>query len=303
MNVGITIFNQIIKMFIMMITGYGIYKHALIDSTSVPKLSNILLYLATPCTIINSFNQAFSASKFNELIMCFLISIAVYLLNIVIAKILYKKNEEIERFCVVFSNAGFMGIPLVTGLFGSEAVFYISPFIVGFYLFVWTYGIIEMSGDKNNVTFKKVISNPSIWAVFIGLFIFLLPVKPYEPIMGAINTLGGMNTPLAMIILGTYLAKERPIDLFNSIKMYKISFIRLLVIPAVYVLLFNFLNVSETIKTVILIAACAPVGSTAPIFAQMFNKDAAYAAKVVCLSTILSLITMPAILSLANYIW
>lgn len=304
MEAGLTIFYQIIKMFIMMMVGYGLYKKAMINDDTTAKLSNILLMVATPCTIISSFNQAYSNEKLMGLVTCFVLSFIAYSGNILISRILYRKESEyVERFCVVFSNAGFIGIPLVTGLMGAEAVFYLSPFIVGFYLFVWTYGVIEMSGDKSNVTIKKIVTNPCIWAVLAGIVVFLLPVKPFTPIMEAITMMGNMNTPMAMLVLGAYLAKENLIEIFTSMKMYLVSFYRLILIPAVYMVLFAFLPIEVNIKTIILIGAAAPVGALAPVFAQMYKKDTGYGAKIVCLSTILSLITMPIILVITEMIW
>ena len=304
MEAGLTIFYQIIKMFIMMVVGYGLYKKSMINDDTTAKLSNILLMIATPCTIITSFNQTYSTEKLIGLATSFALSFIVYVGNILIARILYhNEKNNVERFCIVFSNAGFIGIPLVNGLLGSEAIFYLSPFIVGFYLFVWTYGIIEMSCDKSNVTVKKITTNPCIWAVIAGIIVFLMPIKPFLPIMEAINMMGNMNTPLAMIVLGAYLAKENLVEIFTSAKLYLISFYRLILIPIVYVILFTFLPIEMNIKKIILIGAAAPVGALAPVFAQIYNKDTGYSAKIVCLSTILSLFTLPILLIITEIIW
>lgn len=303
MEAGITIFYQIIKMFIMMMVGFGLYKKKMINDDTTAKLSNILLMVATPCTIISSFNQAYTNEKMQGLLMAFALSISVYVLNIIIAKLLYQGQKNMERFSVVFSNAGFIGIPLVTGLLGSEAVFYLSPFIVCFYIFVWTYGVLEISGDKNAVTVHKIITNPCIWAVLAGLVVFILPVKPFAPIMESVSMMGAMNTPLAMLVLGAYLAKENLAEIFTSGRIYQISIYRLILLPLIYVILFAFLPIDTNIKTIILIAVSAPVGSLAPVFAQMYGKDTGYGAKIVSLSTVLSLLSLPVILIISEWAW
>ena len=290
-------------MFIMMMVGYGLYKKKMINDDTTAKLSNILLMVATPCTIISSFNQTYSNEKMQGLLISFGLSFLVYSINILIAKGLYHGEKRMERFSVVFSNAGFIGIPLVTGLLGQEAVFYLSPFIVCFYIFVWTYGVLEISGDRNAVTTKKIITNPCIWAVLAGVVLFLLPTKPFTPIMESISMMGAMNTPLAMLVLGAYLAKENLSEIFTSGRIYVIAFYRLILLPLVYVFLFALLPVQYNIKTIILIAVAAPVGSLAPVFAQMFHQDTGYGAKIVSLSTILSLISMPIILMISEIIW
>ena len=124
MESAITIFNQILKMFLMMSVGYLLYRKQTINDDTTARLSNILLMVATPCTIITSFNQTYTPEKFKGLILAFLLSLAVYAANILIARLIYKPDQRVEKFGMVFSNAGFLGIPLVTGLLGIEAVFY-----------------------------------------------------------------------------------------------------------------------------------------------------------------------------------
>ena len=150
MESAITILNQIIKMFLMMAVGYQLYRKKTINDDTTARLSNILLMVATPCTIVTSFNQEYSAEKLQGLMFAFLLSLAVYAANILIAQLLFKPEERVEKFSLVFSNAGFLGIPLVTGLLGIEAVFYLAPFIVCFYLYAWTYGVVVMSGKKKH---------------------------------------------------------------------------------------------------------------------------------------------------------
>lgn len=304
MESAITIFNQILKMFLMMSVGYLLYRKQTINDDTTARLSNILLMVATPCTIITSFNQTYTPEKFKGLILAFLLSLAVYAANILIARLIYKPDQRVEKFGMVFSNAGFLGIPLVTGLLGIEAVFYLSPFIVCFYLYAWTYGVILMSGDKNSVTLKKIIINPCIWAMIIGVIIFLLPVKPAQPVMEAVNSLGSMNTPLAMLVLGAYLAKSPLIHMFKNKTAYHVSVVRLVLVPAFLLAAFSLIpQTYATIRTVILVSAAAPSAVLAPVFAQMFDRDITLGAEIVSLSTILCLFTLPLVLLIAEMIW
>ncbi len=304
MEAAFVIFTQIIKMFMMMIVGYVLYKKAVLNEDTTARLSNILLMVATPCTLITSFNQTYSVEKLKGLVAAFVLSLAIYGLHILLAHVLYKRECRIERFSVVFSNAGFIGIPLVTGLLGIDAVFYLSPFVVCFYLFVWTYGVITMSGSIKTVTVKKIVTNPCIWAVLIGVLVFLMPVKPYAPIMEAVSMMGAMNTPLAMLILGAYLGKEPLMTMFKDRRGYVLSMVRLVVLPVVVILLMKLLPASlEQIRLIMLLGAAAPVGALAPVFAQMFKQDVGYAARIVSLSTLLSLVTMPLLLIFSAWVW
>lgn len=294
MDSAITLFHQIIKMFLMMAAGYYFRKKGTINDDTTSRLSSILLMAATPCTLITSFNQEYSSQKLAGLMIALGLSFLIYLLNIAMASILCKKQDGMGKFCLIFSNAGFLGIPLVTGLLGIEMVFYLSPFISCFYLFVWTVGVVLISGNRKTVTFAKIITNPCIWATAAGIVVFLLPFKLPSAIMEAVAMVGNMNSPLAMIILGSYMAKTNLFDMFRDRRAYVISFFRLMLLPGLALIPLSFTPARYSqIAMIILIGASAPVGALAPVFAQMFHKDTDEGAQIVSLSTILCVITMP----------
>lgn len=304
MEAGITVFYQIIKMFVMIVVGYILYKKKVITDEATAVLSNLLLMVATPCTLITSFNQPFSSEKLINLGYAVILSVFTYLFFIGLAGLLYKKDQREERFSIVFSNAGFMGIPLVTGLLGIESVFYLSVYIVCFYLFGWTYGIVTMSHDKSLASIKKLVKNPCIWAVVVGLVIFISPMKPFAPIMESISMMGNLNTPLAMIVLGCYLGRCRLQEIFMDKRIYLVSFYRLILAPLCLLFIFKYLPIQlDQIKMIIFIAASAPVGALLPMFAQIVNRDTNYGAEIVSLSTILSLISLPFMLMIAQMVW
>lgn len=304
MGTTITLVSQIIKMFLIMAAGYVMYKKKIVDDHTNAKLSSILLTVATPATIIASYNQTFSAEKILNLFVAFFLSLITYVVSIVVVQRLYKTEQRIEKFAIVFSNAGFIGIPLVSGLLGIEAVFYIAINLICFNLFVWTYGIFVMSVDKDNITFKKITTNPCVIAVVLGLMIFVSPIKPATPIMEAVSALAGLNTPLAMIVLGSHLAKSDITKIFSDARVYLVSFIRLILLPLITLGVLYFVpNSYLEIKMVVLIAASTPTGAMLPVFAQMFGRDTDYSARVVSVSTILCGITIPIIILLAQYIW
>jgi len=259
--------------------------------------------VSTPATIITSFNQTYSYEKFKGLILAFILSLSIYLINMIIGEILFKNKPE-EKFGIGYSNAAFIGIPLITGLLGIEAVFYLSPFIALFYIFGWTYGVWIMSNDKKNITAKKVLTNPCVLAVFLGVLLFLLPTKPYAPIMESISTMANLTTPLAMIILGAYLAKCNLIHIFTNKRVYFVSALRLVILPLIALGFLTIVPVQDvTIKMVMLIVAGAPTAALLPIFCQMFDHDIVYGTEVVCFTTLASIITLPLLILLSTFIW
>ena len=138
MESAVTLFYQIVKMFIMMTPGYILYRNKTINDDTTSRLSSMLLMVTTPCMIVSSFNQIYSTENLIGLLVSFGLSFIIYLLNIVVSNVMYPKHKSIEKISLIFSNAGFLGIPLVTGLLGVEAVFYLAPFIALLYVIVWT---------------------------------------------------------------------------------------------------------------------------------------------------------------------
>lgn len=295
---------QIIKMFIMMFVGLFLYKKSITNDSIVGGLSSLLINVATPATLINSFLQEYSPEKIPNLLISFGLCTLIYVIAIVFAEILYKKEEGVDKFGVAFSNAGFIGIPLVSGVFGTKAVFYLAPVIVMFYVFCFTYGIYIMSMDKNEIKINKIITNPCILAAVIGILVFVLKIKLPSPIEGSISAFAGLNTPLAMLVLGAHIARGNFKDIFTNKKAYLVSAYRLILVPVVMVILFKFVPSSwNEIKTILLISLSAPIGALSPVFAMMYKRDAVYGAQTVCLSTLLSIITLPLIILLSQVIW
>lgn len=254
--------------------------------------------------MLTRYQMNFSMDKLIELGISFIVSLFAMLIGFFVGKIIFKKEQKIDKFAVGFANAGFIGIPLVTNIIGLDQVFFLSAYLVCFNILSYTYGIYLVSSNKKLITIRSILFNPGIIAVVIGIIIFISPVKLPKFIYDAFNLVGQTNTPIAMILLGTYIAKARIITLFNNKYAYFVCFVKLIVIPIIVLIIFKFLpsNLAE-IKKVVLIAMSTPVGLTVPMFSQMYGGDYEYGAKLVGLSTLLSLITIPIILYLANIIW
>lgn len=299
-----TLFNQIIMMFLLMGFGYYAYKKQWITDVGSSQISNILLKICVPIIIINAFYTPFSYAKLYGLGISFVLSIFAILLSLGVGKLFYRSHQQIEIFCCGFSNAGFMGIPLVIGLFGQGAVFYLSSFLMAFYLLAWSIGLLVLTGRKELIQLKTLIYNPATIGLAIGLCIFFLQIPLPIPIAQGLSKIADMNTPLAMIVLGSYIAKNHLLSIFQGKMPYHVSFVRLIVVPMILIVLFMGLPSSlNEMKSVILIASSAPVGVMVAMLAQQYDHDFVYGAKIVSLSTILSLLTMPLMLLIANLLW
>ena len=164
----------------------------------------------------------------------------------------------------------------------------------------WTYGVFTITDDRSYIDLRKVIRNPIVIAVFIGLMIYFSGIRMPALVDNVFDIISAINTPLAMMASGVYLAQSELLDMLKKKDVYLVCFVRLIIIPTVIMAVFTFLPLgSEQIKLAILLAASCPVGSNVAIFAQQYNKDYRKAIEYVCVSTILSILTLPLIMFLA----
>lgn len=298
-----TVLQQISTMFLMIAVGYFLAKKNWLSEAGSQDMANILLRVCSPFIMINSFNITFSWSMLKGLGMTFLLSSLCFFASTLAARLVFKAEHRLEQFAVSFSNAGFIGIPLVSSLLGSAAVFYLTAYLVAFNIFAWTYGIYLISHRRELITLHNILLSPAMIGLVCGLVLFFSPMKLPEVLSTTLNSIGKMNTPMGMIILGTYIAKCRFGDLFKSRMAYLTVALRLVVAPLMSFGLLSLFPQYNEIRMVILIASCAPIGVMVALFAQQYDGDFAYGAGMVSLSTILCMVTIPLMLILAQGVW
>ena len=301
MDIVLLLLKQNLIMFLYLLIGYFLFRKKLVSTQGSADIGRMLLYVVMPIAIIKSYLVDFSMAKLEGLAVSFVLAILSLLLAIMIARLFFKKDSGTERFGVAFSNAGFIGIPLVQMTLGEEAVFYVASFVALLNILQWTYGVLVITGDKSAISFAKIRTNPIVLSFMAGILLFFLPVSLPAAVTGIIGTIASMNGPLAMIVLGVYLAQIPLKSLFTDKKVYLATAVRLLVIPALtIVLMMLFPDKYLMVKLTILIAASAPVGSNVAIFAQIYDKDYTQAVKEVCMSTLFGIITLPIMMGIAN---
>ena len=229
--ITLVLLNQIIVMFLLMGLGIFLYKKKILSEQGAKDLGAVLIRVIIPCVIIKSYFIKFSQEKLIELAVSGGLALLSLLLGMAVSYIIYGKNKKIENFAASFSNAGFIGIPLVQGAFGDSAVFYIASYIALLNLFQWTYGVFIITEDKESIKLKKIISNPVFISLIIGIGIFLLNIPVPETIKRTIGFVAGMNSPVAMIVLGVYLSKIEIKSIFTDMNLYLCIFLRLIIIP------------------------------------------------------------------------
>lgn len=293
--------QQTIIMFALMLLGLLLSRRGMITEQGSRDLSNVLLYAVIPCVILRSYMSEFSTEKLRAMGLSALIAVIAFAASIAVAYLTCGTRHRIENFAVAFGNAGFIGIPLVTAVFGPEAAFYVVSFSTFANLLQWTYGIVIISGKKETMNLRMVFVNPVFISMVIGIALFVLQPALPTIVTGTIGYIADGNTVLAMIILGYYLSRVQLRGLFADVRLYLFSALRLLVVPAVTILVFlPFPFARGEITLITLIAAATPIASSTAIFAQKFDQDYRRAVSYVCLSTFLSVATLPLVMLFAE---
>lgn len=295
--------NQLFIMFIYLLVGLCLRKARLVTAENSSALSNFLLYVILPCTIICSFIQEPDHSKTVALAISLGLDLLVLGASMAVSALLFP-GQPMANFGAAFSNAGFMGIPLISAVLGSDAVFYTAGMVAMLNILQWTYGQALLSGSREGISLKALAKNPLIVAFVLGLLLYFLPVRLPTQIHSAMSSFVSCNAPVAMVILGVLLGNISLRQLFRTKIAWLASLVRLLVIPLVTLGVLTLVyGIDLEIRKALLIAASAPIGSNLAVYVQKQGGSSSDAASMVCLSTILSAVTMPVILFLADHIW
>lgn len=307
MSLAVVSFNQIMIMFIIIIVGVICYKTGLIEKETNKKLADLVLMVVNPLVIFISYQREFETELVKGLLLSLLLALITHIFGILVAAVLLrnKKNRDqlvLERFAVAYSNCGFIGIPLVNGIFGSEGVFYLTAYMTIFNLVVWTHGVITVSGKSDIKSVVKAILSPSVIATVSGFILFIFRVLLPKPLYEAIDYIGGMNTPMAMLVAGATIAQTDIRKLILKPRIYYVAFLKLLLLPIAVLLMFCTLNIPKIVLLTVVLAAACPTAATINLFALRFNKDYRYASEMFAITTILCSLTIPLVMIIANYI-
>lgn len=284
--------------------GYTLAKKNMVNVEGARQFSNLLLNACTPAIIIAPFNIAYSTPLLVNIGLMFGLSLAGIAVGVILVNLFLKKYSGQEKFAAIFSNSGFIGVPIVRALMGENALIYLSVFVVCFNLVSWTYGLTLLNGKPTSRSFRSFISNPVIVSSIIALCLFLSPFTLSGALGQTLNMVRDANTFLAMLVLGIHVTKADWRSVLIKPSSSIILFFRLLLIPGIVMVLLKFVPQQIVImKEVVLIAVSAPIAMTLSLFSQVHHKDFYYSSALVGLSTLMSVITIPIMLLIAQSIW
>ena len=301
---AIIIASQVFILFLLIGVGFWARKTRLIDDTGIRQMTQLLLVVVTPFMIIKAFQMPYDPALLRGLLVALVSAILTHILGILAGFLLFRHQEparrKVLRFGIIFSNSAFMCIPLLQALLGNRGVFYGSVYIALFYLLQWTYGVVLMTGNRSDVNLRQALVNPGTIGIVFGLGLFLVGIQLPSIPAAVIGHIANLNTPIAMLVIGGTLATSDLSGLWRDRAIFGATAVRLVLIPIVVLVILLPFRLEYELLAACLIPASAPTAAACALFATRYEQDAALASHLVALSTLLSIVTMPAIILLGQ---
>ena len=290
--------TQVLVLFILIGVGALLTKVGLITDKGSRTMTDVVLYAVTPCVIVNAFQREYQPEMLTGLLIALLAAFLSLGFSVILAEILYRKKDisrgVVLKFAVVFSNCGFMALPLQKAILGEDGVFYGAAFVAMFNIFMWTYGLIAMSG--------KTELKAALKAVVIGVVFFVLSVKLPTVILSPVSMLASLNTPVPMLVIGYHLMHSDLRKVLKDKDAYIAMALRLIVLPLAVMGVMLMMKIDMTITTATVIAVSSPVAAFTTMMATKYGRDTELSAGIVSASALFSLLTMPLVVGLTQYL-
>ena len=301
----LTVAQQVLILFVLMAVGFVLGKVRLMDDRGSLAMTNLVIYAVSPAMMVVAFQRDKNAADLRNFLLCLLLAAAVHAIAILLSRLLLRGTDGtcgLLQFGTVFSNCGFMGYPLMMAMLGSIGVFYGSAYVVVFTVLSWTVGIYLLTGDVGKLRLKPIFLNPGVISVAVAMALYLLSVRLPELVMTPLNYLANMNTPLPTIIVGYQLSHADFRTALNTGRSWIALGLRLAVIPLLTIALCCGLRVDGNVALALVIASSTPPAALMSMFAQKFGADTKLASSVVSVFTAISVLTIPPVVGLAQYL-
>ena len=283
-------------LFIYMAVGFGCRKAGIFNDVARDKLTDFVVFVTLPCMIFESFNMAFSLESLKQGALALLIAVGMSCVALLLGKVLYNRfpyeEKSILQYGTLVSNSGFAGLPVVSGAYGDEGLFLGSLFIIPTRILMWSAGISLFTRADAKQAVKKVLLNPGIIAVEVGLVRMLFQIPLPHFVDTAVDNLGGCTSPMAMALVGAILV-DVPLKTVFDLKSFDLVAVRQFLLPGICLAALRLLHVDPLTIGVSVVITGMPIGSTTAILAQKYVADAKFASKCVFISTLTSLVTVP----------
>ncbi len=308
LDISSAVATQVIIMAFYIAIGFILTKIKFLSNAGTRQMSDLLIKIVTPCVIIEAFQSGFNSDTMPDFLIALALSVGFHIASILLVNLMYIKSKDrdisvIDKFTCVYSNCGFMGIPLLGAAMGPFGVFIGSAYLSVFHLFIWTHGYNSFNRGQKKLSYIKIIINPGVVGIFVSMIIMLFKIKLPYVASSVISGMATLNTPIAMILLGVYLGESKIIASLKNTNMYIVCLIRLVLLPVFAVCIFKLLNIDASIAINVVLAASCPSAAIAAIFASQSGKNSGYASSIVAVSTVFSLLTLPLMARFASIVF
>jgi len=282
-------------LFILLLIGLLCGKLGFFNAQVRAGLCNVLLFITTPAMVLEAFQFDYSPEILLNMLYIFGVSLAVMVLTYLLASLVYRKHplplKRVLLFGLTFSNVGFLGLPVLQSILGDLGVIYGSVYVASFNLLNWTLGVTIFTGQRNNPIL--LLKNPTLISVFVGMALFCLSWKIPNFILKPITMLSACNGPMSMLTVGSILASCSFKDLVGDLKLYSLTGLRLLAVPAIAFGICTLLHLSPEVTGVLVLASGTPAAVNTAIFATKYGGNERFASLAVVMTTLLYLPVVP----------
>ena len=259
-----------------------------------------MLKIGIPGLIISSVKNGspFTGSELlNVLIIFSLFTIFTGIVSKISVEVLHiQKNKALWQFMILFTNAGFMGLPAIQAILGDQAMLYGALFLLPLNCLMYGYG--ESLFRKGGFSFKKFMNGPMI-ASIVALILCIFSIKLPYVLAQTCTYIGNVTTPLSMMVIGAGLVKMDVKELLD-IKLWAFTIFKMIVLPLIYMLSLSIFQIDPLIENTIILIMCMPVASNSSVYALMYGEDATLASKAIFLTSVSCVVTIPIVFILHN---
>lgn len=287
-----------IEIIILVAVGFFAAKKGIFSPEARRDMTNVVIYIILPCNIFHSFETQLSTGMLRECAVVFAIALGAQLLYMVLNRILYNRipieRRVVMQYATICNNAGFMGLPVIESVFGATGILYGSIVLIPMRIFMWTAGLSLFTRTDKKQQFKRLATHPCIWAVILGFAYLFSPLRLPEFLSSTINVIGSCTTAMSMIVVGSILSDVDFRKVFEKAVFY-FSFIRLIAIPAVIFIVLKLIGIDPVVIGVSVLSSAMPAATVTAMLSHKYGRDSAFASKLIFVSTLLSLVTLPLI--------
>ncbi len=295
--------EQVAILFILIAVGFVLGKKKVMNDAGARVCADIALLIATPSAVINSFRREASAEVWGSVLVMLGAGLLCHLVGILIAQVVFRgdaSKSRVLRVGTVMSNAGFMAFPLQLAILGETGLFYGAVYVATHNIVFWSYGKATMDKSAGGINLRKMLINLGTISLAIGALVMLLPFDLPNVLGGPLEHLAALCTPVPMLFIGYSLSKVDLTAIVKSPQSYLLCALRLVVIPLLSAGILYLLGLRGTMLIAATIATAAPTASSVSMFATRYDQDEETAVNVVALSTVLSLVTLPVVVSIVQ---